>query len=459
MARTTPTFVSHVTASSLRLVHKPLFTSRANPVTPTNTPHKRRRAPCIRSCNDSPNSKSDRASASPTSRGPVPNPSAGNGASRANADRNDFDSRTEEPPSSTNGNDLHSKPPQQDSALSPRPDNISISLGLFSGSIPSRWLLYSVPFLWGSFGPAVRLLFSQDTHPDPSIFNTERLLLSTLVYVPVLVAEFAAFRKRDTTAADPDKSFRFVTAGAELGLYVFFANVAQVIGLQQTSASRAAFLVQLQTVIVPVLSGIFGLDKISPKTWFSSLVAVAGVALLSSDKGHGTVSSFTGDALEVLSAVFFSMYIIRLGRYCNEVPANPLVATKIAVQAVLSIAWAALSGIGIFLHHVPTQVTGGAEDTVSWTLMAVLVNLGVVMWTGLMSSAASGWAQTRGQQGVPASEAVVIFATQPLWASAIAAIVLGESFGAKGFAGGAMIVAATLIAGQSDDGKEGTEEG
>lgn len=383
-----------------------------------------------------------------------PNPSAGNGAAGANADLSDVDSRTEQPPSSTSGADPHRETLQQDSAVSPRSDIVSFSLGLFSGTIPTRWLLYSVPFLWGSFGPAVRLLFSQDPHPDPSIFNTERLLLSTLVYVPILAAEFAAFRKRDTTVADPDKSFRFVTAGAELGIYVFLANVAQVIGLQQTSASRAAFLVQLQTVIVPVLSGMFGLDKISPKTWLSSLVAVAGVALLSSDKGHGTVSSLTGDALEVLSAVFFSTYIIRLGRYCNEVPANPLVATKIAVQAVLSIAWAALSEIGIFLHHAPTEVSGGAEDMVSWTFMAVLVNLAVVMWTGLLSSAAAGWAQTRGQQGVPASEAVVIFATQPLWASALAAIVLGESFGAKGFAGGAMIVAATLIAGQSDTSKE-----
>ena len=81
-----------------------------------------------------------------------------------------------------------------------------------------------------------------------------------------------------------------------------------------------------------------------------------------------------------------------------------------------------------------------------WTLAGIAVNVAVVSWTGLFSSAVSGWAQTKGQQVVPASEAVVIFPTQPLWASTLAALLLGESFGPKGFAGGALIVVATLIA-------------
>lgn len=198
-----------------------------------------------------------------------------------------------------------------------------------------------------------------------------------------------------------------------------------------------------------------GIDAISPTTWLSSIVAVAGVALLSSDKASGTEATLTGDALEVLSALFFSTYIIRLSKYANNLPANPLVATKIVVQAVLSIGWALLTELSVILHNNVTDASDIPIDAVSWTFNSVLVNIGVVMWTGLLSSAVSGWAQTKGQRGVPASEAVVIFAAQPLWASALAAIVLGESFGVKGYAGGALIVVATLIAGvQSGKGKE-----
>lgn len=327
--------------------------------------------------------------------------------------------------------------------------SVPISIGPLSTAVPTRWLLYLVPFFWGSFAPAVRYLFAQEQHPDPSVFNTIRLVLSTMIYAPVLAAEFNAYRKRNTPDADPDRSFDFAIAGTELGIFVFLANVAQVLGLQQTSASRAAFLVQLQTVFVPVLSGLLGLAKISRKTWISSLVAVGGVALLSSDKSHGSVSSITGDALEVLSALFFSTYIIRLSKYCNNVAPNPLVATKIAVQAVLSLIWAASAELFAFWNH-PTGSSLVADEKAPWTFSAVLISFVVVVWTGLMSSAASGWAQTRGQQGVPPSEAVVIFASQPLWASALAACVLGESFGPKGFAGGALIVAATLIAAKPD---------
>ena len=66
------------------------------------------------------------------------------------------------------------------------------------------------------------------------------------------------------------------------------------------------------------------------------VLAVACVALLSIDKGYGTVSSRTGEVLEIVSATFFSFYIIRLGKYCNSVKSSALVAKKIVTKALLS---------------------------------------------------------------------------------------------------------------------------
>ncbi len=318
-------------------------------------------------------------------------------------------------------------------------DNGTVDLKLFgmSVSVPARWLLFSVPFMWGSFGPAVRLLFSQHPHLEPSVFNTARLFMSTAVYVPILLTEFTMYMNSRSSSqtgdsemdADEDR-YSFVKAGIELGIYVFLANVAQVLGLQQVSAARAAFLVQLQTVIVPVLSGLLGLEVVGRNTLISSGIAVAGVALLSLDKGHGTTSSLSGDALELVSAFFFSAYIIRLGRYCNNTRSSPLVATKILVQAVLSSAWAfGIAAMSTSHSNIATVVSDSPIP--EWTFPVVALNFGVIAWTGLISSAASGWMQTKGQQKVPASDAVVIFATQPLWASAIAAVLLGEGFGPR----------------------------
>lgn len=324
---------------------------------------------------------------------------------------------------------------------------VPIKIGSFSITLPARSLLYVVPFLWGSFGPAIRFLFAQHPHQQASVFNSERLLLSTLVYVPILYQEFVALtasRNGDATSDgktdEANNRFAFFPKGAELGIYVFIANIAQVLGLQQTSASRASFLVQLQTVFVPILGTALGVDRIKVTTAISSFVAVAGVLLLSLDKNAGTESSLTGDALEILSACFFSIYIVRLSQIAKNVNPNPLVATKIAVQAVLSIVWAFVTELQM---SKPAFEIATANEP--WTAQAVLTGLGIVMWTGLMTSALSGWAQTKGQQAVPASEAALIFATQPLWATAIAAFVLGESFGTKGIAGGGLIVLATLV--------------
>lgn len=349
-------------------------------------------------------------------------------------------------------------------------------------AIPARYLLYTVPFMWGTFGPAVRVLFMSDPHPDPSVFNSERLLLANAVYFPVLLTEVTSIRQKfrgrfrrqiraeKALAKDGDlgiegskgrphvdlpddkNPFLSIRAGCELGAYVFCANVSQVIGLQTTSASRAAFLVQLQTVFIPIIAAALGINKVSRNTWIGSVTAVAGVALLSADKSHGTASSALGDSLEVLSALFFSMYVVRLGNYCSRIEAAALVAVKLVVQAGLSVGWA-LSMEAILLAGPHSGATLIGDHP--WTAQAIAINIAVVAWTGLISSALSGWLQSKAQRTVPASETAVIFATQPLWAGATAAIILGEAFGPKGLAGGSMIVLATIFASIPDGDESG----
>lgn len=82
---------------------------------------------------------------------------------------------------------------------------------------------------------------------------------------------------------------------------------------------------------------------------------------------------------------------------------------------------------------------------VLWTPMAIFLNLMIVLWAGVLVSAASSWLQTKGQQAVPASEAAVLFAAQPLWASVVATVMLGERLTSLGMAGAAMIVSGAVI--------------
>eukprot|EP00190_Bangiopsis_sp_CCMP1999_P006895 CAMPEP_0198723838 /NCGR_PEP_ID=MMETSP1475-20131203/1346_1 /TAXON_ID= ORGANISM="Unidentified sp., Strain CCMP1999" /NCGR_SAMPLE_ID=MMETSP1475 /ASSEMBLY_ACC=CAM_ASM_001111 /LENGTH=367 /DNA_ID=CAMNT_0044485131 /DNA_START=186 /DNA_END=1289 /DNA_ORIENTATION=+ len=327
-----------------------------------------------------------------------------------------------------------------------------LNLGFWKGRFPGRLLLLSVPLLWGSFGPAVRFLYGVENAPRPSLFNAERLSLSALVYVVVLWYQLSDTRKEQeniTTDTEVKPTSSWIVGGIELGTYVFLANVAQVVGLQSVGAGRAAFLNQMQTVIVPVLGFLTGIEKsLSATTILSSIVAVAGVSLLAADSNPDVESSLKGDVLEVASALFFSLYILRINNYSKRSRVPLLVGTKIIVQAIFAWVWAfqSITTSQTTVHFIPD---GGIKDILAWA--------GVVAWTGLMSSALSGWLQTSAQKVVPPSEAAVIFASQPLIAAGMSWVLLGESLDLQGGIGGLLIVSATLFSSLKVKKKEAPE--
>lgn len=268
-------------------------------------------------------------------------------------------------------------------------------------------------------------------------------------------------REDDSVASKPkeaevlpdERPGSVAAAGLELGVWVFLANVSQVLGLDATSASQAAFLNQLQTVVVPVLAAVTGVQAVSGCSWAASGIALSGVALLSLDKSNEALSTLNGDGLEVLSALFFSIYILRLGQMAKRHRAAPLVGVKVFAQAVLSAAWVASTAMlapavdDVAASYapggriVPTVGVLGSE----WLFGEVAVTAAVVAWTGLVVSALAGYLQARGQAAVKPSDAAIIFASQPLFAAALSALTLGEGFGPDAIAGGFLILSATAV--------------
>jgi hypothetical protein len=83
--------------------------------------------------------------------------------------------------------------------------------------------------------------------------------------------------------------------GWELGSYLFIGNVFQVVGLQTVPADRAAFLVQLTTVIVPLLSAFAAgnIFAVPTLTWAACIIAFSGVVIMGAD-GSETSGDQTG---------------------------------------------------------------------------------------------------------------------------------------------------------------------
>jgi len=313
-------------------------------------------------------------------------------------------------------------------------------------TLNGRAMLFVVPVLWASFNPIVRFLYTLDYPMESSVFNSIRLTLSSLCFLPVYIAEFSgkSGEARRESLVDGKGLPLWAVGGLELGLWVFLANFAQFFALEFNSATRATFLIQLQTVMVPTLAAIFGIEKISLKTAGASAVCVLGVLILSLDKptGGAVTSSLQGDLLCLLSALFHALYVLRLGsKYAGRTSSGLLVGGKVFVQCAFSWLWA--------ISTVATKDITIADSLGAFAVgdtRETLIILGVAAWMGLVASALSGWLQTNGQKVVPASETAVLFSMQPLWATAMAVTLLGETIGTKSIVGGGLIVGATVIA-------------
>ncbi len=68
-----------------------------------------------------------------------------------------------------------------------------------------------------------------------------------------------------------------------------------------------------------------------------------------------------------------------------------------------------------------------------------------VAYLALVTTVLTTWLMTIGQRDVSAPEAAVIYSSEPLWASALAVVLLGERFGPMGIAGACLIIAAFFV--------------
>ena len=113
----------------------------------------------------------------------------------------------------------------------------SYSLKEYNDNIIVRYgILAMVPILWGTYTPIVKGLYSsidQIAAPPPVLFN----LFSFIVSFSVLSST------KFTTSKMVDIKTSEIKAGIELGMYLFIGSFIQILGIQQTSATRASILV------------------------------------------------------------------------------------------------------------------------------------------------------------------------------------------------------------------------
>lgn len=227
--------------------------------------------------------------------------------------------------------------------------------------------------------------------------------------------------------------------------------------------------------MVPIVQALLAGDvfAIPTRTWIACFVAFGGVAIMSLDGqeviADGNALSLggisQGDLFIVLAALSYTFHCIRLGQYAKETTPIKLAASKATTETFLSAALlAGIMSVGNAMDGDSALLSGAVEarnEIVSFIsalaeggstpASALIPAVGAVLWTGWVTVAYTIYAQSYGQRMVNPTDANLIYTVQPIFTALFAWGLLGETLGAAGYAGGALIGSAVFLVASMED--------
>lgn len=213
--------------------------------------------------------------------------------------------------------------------------------------------------------------------------------------------------------------------GGILGVLLAAMFLLMTVGLQYTTPSVNAFLVNIPAVIVPFICwGVFK-QKPSRNCFIAAMMTLVGVSCLS------LTADFRidlGAGLSLLAAVAFSLQMAFLGNITDGCD-----AVHIAVAENL---------FTLLVTAVIVTFTGW--DMPSLTLPA----FGNFFFLGAFCTAAYFALQSAGQQITSPNKAAIIITSESIFAAVFSALLYGERMSLRGYLGCIIIFAAMALAEQ-----------
>lgn len=273
------------------------------------------------------------------------------------------------------------------------------------------WLLLLAAFIGGGGFISLKYLLNWGYDPFQVIFG--RFFMAFLCMVVVYHKRLRKITKREWKV------------GSILGVLLAAMFLLMTVGLQYTTPSVNAFLVNIPAVIVPFICwGVFK-QKPTRNHFLAAWMTLFGICCLS------LTADFRidfGAALSLLAAVAFSLQMAFLGNLtdgCDSV--HIAVVENIATLAVMV---------------VIVTFTG-------WDMPALTMpSLGNFFFLGAFCTAAYFALQSMGQRLTSPNKAAIIITSESIFAAIFSAILYGERMSSRGYLGCIIIFAAMALAEQ-----------
>jgi len=287
---------------------------------------------------------------------------------------------------------------------------------LESKTLKADLLLLLAAIIWGFAFVAQRAGME---HVGPFTFNGVRFALGSLSLVPLLY--FGKFAKSKPETHNHSNRLT-LKAGLISGVVLFVAATLQQTGIIYTTAGKAGFITGLYVIFVPII-GIFIRQKTNLNIWFGAILAAAGLYFLSINEDFAL--DF-GDSLVLLSAVFFALHILVIGRFSSMVSAIKLSIIQFATCSVLSLVSA------FFTEEI---ILSGIMDA------AIPIIYGGVFSVGIAYTL-----QVVGQKHAHPSSASIILSLESLFAVIGGWLLLSEQLTPRGLFGCGLMLAGMVLA-------------
>ena len=338
-------------------------------------------------------------------------------------------------------------------------ESITTSDGLFW-----RGVVVILCALWASNFACAKVVLDQPG-VDASLFAVARFSVAALSLAPGAIG---AARKGMI-------SWETARGAVICGSWVAFGYMGQLIGLMTTTPSRACVICSLNCIFVAIVAELMRVNSTKERGYVTdfdlrklipALIAVTGVAIIELKGAAG--GPVIGDLIAFTQPIGFGMGYLQLEELMRKEPsaALPVSAIKLVIVTLAACiffessphATAMVSDLATSVDVLDAgtvmegaksigEITGIGFQIPDFTpILESPLALGAIFYTGIVTTSLALFVEAIAFQRVPATDASIILTTEPLFAAAASAVLVGETFGPSDAIGAFFIVGACIYA-------------
>ena len=225
--------------------------------------------------------------------------------------------------------------------------------------------------------------------------------------------------------------------GLLLGVFFSIGFLLQTWGLNYTTVSKSSFITGAMVIFAPITYWIVERRPISLFQKIGVVVVISGLWIFANpDFAHLN----KGDIATLLCSVCWGIYITYTDVFTRDSTDIGVLSVRLAVVQFILTTFISF-GAYLCFEGSPAHFLGDIIKVLPSKAFII-----AVLYTGILGSVVATYIQTRYQRETTPVKVALIFSIEPILASAMAVILLNESFMGFEIFGGAIVIGGVLVA-------------